>query len=75
ALIEKLDSARIAWGEMNDVAGFSAHPHLRRAEILHEAGAARLPATAALSDWTGPGRAPALDEHGAAIRAEFGADP
>lgn len=72
ALIERLDAARIAWGEVNEVSGLSAHPHLRRFDVAHDAGAASLPATAAIADWTGAGRAPALDEHGPAIRAEFG---
>ncbi|MEL7464464.1 MAG: CaiB/BaiF CoA-transferase family protein [Pseudomonadota bacterium] len=67
-----LDEARIAWGEVNDIAGLSAHPHLRRAAATHEGGEARLPASAARADWATPGRAPALDEHGPAIRAEFG---
>ncbi|MEO0362879.1 MAG: CaiB/BaiF CoA-transferase family protein, partial [Pseudomonadota bacterium] len=70
--IGRLDAARIAWGEVNDVAGLSAHPHLRRFDVAHEAGAASLPATAAASDWAGAGRVPALDEHGPSIRAEFG---
>lgn len=70
----KLDAARIAWGEVNDVAGLSRHPHLRRRRVAHEAGAADIPATAVKADWAGPAPAPALDQHGAAIRAEFGGD-
>lgn len=82
ALTQALDAARIAWGEVNGVAGLSAHPHLRRVAAEHESGALRLPAASARTDWqnaggeadgkTGrAGRAPALDEHGPAIRAEF----
>lgn len=75
ALTASLSAARIAWGEVNDVAGLSAHPHLRRAEIAHEHGAVSLPAAAAASDWAGPAPAPALDAQGDAIRAEFGEAP
>ncbi len=72
ALKAALDAARIAWGEVNDVAGLSAHPHLRRVAAAIAGGEVRLPASSARADWAGPGAAPALDSHGAAIRAEFG---
>lgn len=72
ALRAALDTARIAYGQVNEVAGLSSHPHLRRFDVETEAGAARLPATAAQADWSGPARAPAINSHGAAIRAEFG---
>ncbi|MEM7267978.1 MAG: CaiB/BaiF CoA-transferase family protein [Pseudomonadota bacterium] len=68
----RLDEARIAYGQVNDVEGLSGHPHLRRFDVDHGAGTARLPATAAQSDWTGAGRAPGIDEHGDSIRREFG---
>lgn len=67
-----LDAARIAYGQVNDVPGLSGHPHLRRFDVATEAGVARLPASAAQADWSGPAEAPALDQHGDAIRAEFG---
>ncbi|WP_340107510.1 CaiB/BaiF CoA-transferase family protein [Pikeienuella sp. HZG-20] len=73
AIRAALDDARIAWGEVNDVAGFAAHPHLRRVLATFGDSGAELPAAAARADWAAPGRAPALDEHGPAIRAEFGA--
>lgn len=72
ALTAALDAARIAWGAVNDVAGLSVHPHLRRVEAEIAAQTARLPASAARADWSGPGRAPEIDEHGPTIRAEFG---
>jgi crotonobetainyl-CoA:carnitine CoA-transferase CaiB-like acyl-CoA transferase len=71
ALCKSLDKARIAWGEVNDVAGLSAHPHLRRVDVATASRMARLPASAARADWTGPASVPVIDEHGAAIRAEF----
>lgn len=73
ALKDLLDRERIAWGEVNDVAGLSRHPHLRRVAAEMEGATALLPAPAARTDWAGSGAAPALDAHGAALRAEFGA--
>ena len=72
ALRAALDDARIAYGQVNEVAGLSSHPHLRRFDVATEAGVARLPASAAQSDWSGAAPAPRLDSHGPAIRAEFG---
>ncbi len=69
-----LDKARIAYGQINDVPGLSQHPHLRRFDVSHEAGSAPLPASAAQSDWAGAAPAPAIDQHGDLIRAEFGED-
>lgn len=68
----KLDYARIAYGQVNDMADLSNHRHLRRRTVSHELGEARLPETAAEADWSGTAPAPALDEHGPAIRKEFG---
>jgi itaconate CoA-transferase len=68
----KLDNARIAYGQVNDMAGLSNHQHLRRRTVTHELGAARLPETAVEADWAGSAHAPALNEHGDAIRKEFG---
>lgn len=68
---EALTGARIAFGALNDVAALSRHPHLRRITAAHEAGEAALPAPAILADWQGDLAVPALDQHGAALRAEF----
>ncbi len=67
-----LRTARIAFGMVNDVPGLSAHPQMRRVEVAHELGAANLPAPPVRTDWERTGAVPALDEHGAAIRAELG---
>lgn len=67
-----LDSHRIAYGRLNSVAGLSAHPQLRRSRHAHWRGEVDLPAPAIRSDWTRGGEVPALDQHGAALRAEFG---
>ncbi|MFV0473710.1 MAG: CaiB/BaiF CoA transferase family protein [Pikeienuella sp.] len=75
AIRAALDKARIAWGEVSDLAGLSRHPHLRRvaARLGAELGAGEvdLPASAARADWAGAGAVPALDAQGEAIRREF----
>lgn len=71
-LQQTLEKARIAYGLVNDVAGLSTHPQLRRTTVTHEHGTVDLPAPPVRSDWTAPAPVPAIDEHGAAIRAEFG---
>ncbi|QIE57048.1 CoA transferase [Pikeienuella piscinae] len=71
AIREALDAARIAWGEVNDVAGLSRHPHLRRVAAEITSGAVEMPAAAARTDWAAPGRVPEINEHGTRIRAEF----
>ena len=72
-LVTRLRRHRIAFGELNDIAGLSAHPALKRVEVRTPAGHARLVAPPARL--SGGARAlapvPAVDEHGAAIRAEF----
>lgn len=72
ALEQRLRAARIAYGSVNDVAGLSRHPQLRRVEVEHDLGLVRLPAPPVRTDWERIGRVPSLDEHGEAIRAEFG---
>ena len=69
-----LDRARIAYGFLNDVAALSRHPQLRRArQPLPDGTEIDMVAPAAAPHE--PGRrlppVPELDEHGAAIRAEF----
>jgi itaconate CoA-transferase len=68
----ELGDARIAFGVVNDVAGLSAHPQLRRVHVEHERGSVDLPAPPARADWESIGSVPALNEHGAALRVEFG---
>ncbi len=73
ALIALLRSAGIAFGAVNDVAGLSAHPHLRRMAVTTPTGAARIPAPPAI--FAGESRSaavvPALGEHTGSIRREF----
>ncbi|MCY4037693.1 MAG: CaiB/BaiF CoA-transferase family protein, partial [bacterium] len=75
-LRQKLTRSRMAFGTVNDVAGLSAHPQLNRITVTHADGTVDLPAPATTADWDEPARRagaalPALDQHGARIRAEF----
>jgi crotonobetainyl-CoA:carnitine CoA-transferase CaiB-like acyl-CoA transferase len=73
ALVARLREAQIAYGEVNDVAGLSRHPALRRVEVETSTGAVRLVAPPARVDGDPPTLrpVPALGEHSASIRAEF----
>jgi crotonobetainyl-CoA:carnitine CoA-transferase CaiB-like acyl-CoA transferase len=57
-----LDKAGIAFARVNDMAGLSAHPHLRRITVDTPNGPVRLPAPAAIVDGAVPelGPVPAL---------------
>jgi crotonobetainyl-CoA:carnitine CoA-transferase CaiB-like acyl-CoA transferase len=73
ALVELLQSAGIAFGAVNDVAGLSAHPHLRRRMVVTPSGEARLPAAPAIfaDEEPAPAAVPALGQHTQAVRQEF----
>ena len=73
ALIDLLQSAGIAFGAVNDCAGLSTHPHLRRMAVTTPTGEARLPAPPAIFAGEPPASAavPALGQHTQAIRREF----
>ncbi len=72
--IVRLKQAGIAFGSLNSVADFSSHPQLRRMQVETPSGPVSGPARPALySSGTFQARAvPVLDEHGAALREEFG---
>lgn len=70
-LESRLRRSRIAFGAVNHLVDLSAHPQLRRVEVEHEFGTARLPAPPVTADWQQSRPVPAIDSHGAAIRAEF----
>jgi crotonobetainyl-CoA:carnitine CoA-transferase CaiB-like acyl-CoA transferase len=89
-MVERLRRAGVAFGQLNTVEAFAAHPQLRLMEIETTEGIVRLPAEPVVwaerehdapRDESAPPsaepgerrpRVPALDEHGAALRAEFG---
>jgi crotonobetainyl-CoA:carnitine CoA-transferase CaiB-like acyl-CoA transferase len=74
ALVARLRESKIAFGEVNDVAGLSEHPALRRIQVDAAGGRISMvspPASVVGEDY--PLRpVPALGEHSKAIRAEFG---
>ncbi len=73
-LSQKLAAADIAFARVNDVAGFIAHPHLRRISVETPSGPVSYPAPAPIRDTPREyGRIPALGEHTEKVRKEFGA--
>jgi itaconate CoA-transferase len=72
-LSQKLAAADIAFARVNDVAGFIAHPHLRRISVETPSGPVSYPAPAPIRDTPREyGRIPALGEHTEKVRGEFG---
>jgi crotonobetainyl-CoA:carnitine CoA-transferase CaiB-like acyl-CoA transferase len=70
----RLDAAGTAYGFVNGVPEFAHHPALRRIVAQTPNGAVSLaaPAPRFSGEPRPAGRVPALDEHGPAIRNEFG---
>ncbi|WP_176594141.1 CaiB/BaiF CoA-transferase family protein [Sphingobium sp. EM0848] len=72
-LIERLESAAIAFGSVNEVANLSRHPALRRQQIETPSGPAEIPASP--MRWTGQGlrngTVPGIGSHTDAINKEF----
>ena len=82
SLADALRNAQTAFGRLNDVAGLSTHPQLRRAAVATPAGTVEIVAPPARhvegegeSGGEGGDRplrpVPALGAHNVAIRAEF----
>jgi len=71
AASELFERADLAWGFVNSVAELSTHPQLRRIEVETPSGRLSMPAPGATRPGFRPGRVPALDDHGTAIREEF----
>jgi itaconate CoA-transferase len=72
ALGRRLKAADIAFGNLNGVADFSRHPHLRRLAVPTPGGMIALPSPPALTADAAPwGGVPAIGEHSEAIRQEF----
>lgn len=73
SVIARLAAADIAFARVNEVAGLSAHPHLRRVAIGTEEGTVRVPAPGAQLAGAMPelGPVPALGAHTETVRREF----
>jgi len=69
-LAERLFAAGIAFGRLNTVADFSAHPHLRRIDVPTPEGVVAVPAPPGGIEGA-PGGVPAVGEHTEAVRREF----
>ncbi len=73
AIVAALLDAQIAFGTVNDVAGLSAHPQLRRVRIDGDHGPIQMPAhPLRASNWPTYGSIPELGQHTDGIRIEFG---
>ncbi len=74
AMEAKLRKARIAYGALNDVAGLSEHPQLRRQRVASETGEIDMPAHPnAAAATNGLPSLPKVGEHSERIRREFAA--
>jgi itaconate CoA-transferase len=74
ALGARLKAAGIAFGNLNSVADFAAHPHLRRLEVTLSGGTVSMPPPPARGlDEARAGTVPALGAQSAALRREFAA--
>jgi len=73
AIIERLKQAGIAFGRLNDVAGLSEHPQLRRMQVSTPSGQAGVAAGAAIRSnaSTETKTVPAIGAHSDSIRDEF----
>lgn len=73
AVTARLEAANTAYGMINDMAGLSAHPQLRRVAVETPSGPVKMPVPPVI--WSGrqpaPGPVPAPGEHTDAIRREF----
>jgi len=71
--VERLRAADCAYGRLNDMAGLSSHPQLRRVRIDTPSGDAEVVAVAAIRDGQSEAArgVPRLGEHSDAIRKEF----
>jgi itaconate CoA-transferase len=72
-IIERLTEAQTAFGNLNSVHDLIEHPQLRTRRMLVQGKPVDIPAAPWGMQWDGAtfDEAPALDAHGAAIRAEF----
>jgi crotonobetainyl-CoA:carnitine CoA-transferase CaiB-like acyl-CoA transferase len=75
-IVARLEAARIAYGRVSTLEDLKRHPQNRYAEVETPAGPVRILAPGVVFDGAAPNLrpVPALDQHGAAIRAEFGGE-
>jgi itaconate CoA-transferase len=75
-MIDRLTDAQTAYGSVNSVADLIEHPQLRTRRMPVGSRQVDMPANPWIQEWDPPqfAAAPRLDEHGAAIREEFGGE-
>lgn len=73
-IVERLEAAKVAYGRVSSLDDLKVHPQNRYMEVETPAGRKRLLAPGALHDGAVPqfGPVPALGEHTAKVKAEFG---
>ena len=73
-VIDRLTEAQTAYGSVNSVHDLIEHPQLRTRRMAVRGRVVEVPALPWGTEWDGDAypEAPALDAHGAALRAEFG---
>ena len=76
-IVDRLTAAQTAYGHVNAVHDLIAHPQLRTRRMPVGGHVVEVPAVPWVTEWDGDtfAAAPALDAHGAAIRAEFAPQP
>lgn len=74
AVVARMEAASMAYARLNTALDLSAHPHLSRVAVATPEGPVSVPAPPLRIAGVerSLGAVPAVDEHGAAIRAEFG---
>ncbi len=73
-IIERLVSAKVAFGALNTVADLTTHPQLRRVSVETPAGTVSMPSPPVRQSHNPtPGAVPSLGQHTDAIRKEFNA--
>lgn len=77
AIVDRLTEAQTAFGNVNSVDDLIEHPQLRTRPMEVQGRSVEVPASPWAVEWDSGqfAEAPALDAHGAAIRAELAAEP
>ena len=72
-MIDRLTEAQTAFGSVNSLADLIEHPQLRTRAMPVSGRSVQMPATPWASEWDAENYrpAPTVDQHGAAVRAEF----
>ena len=72
-MIDRLAEAQTAFGSVNSLADLIEHPQLRTRAMPVSGRSVQMPATPWASEWDAENYrpAPTVDQHGAAVRAEF----